>query len=61
MRRLTQDALAGALGISAGWATPPTPVFPLQQDPANRYHVDSNNVPFLMAGDGDWMLVLTAH
>jgi hypothetical protein len=57
MRRLT----LGVLGISAVWTTPPAPVFPLQQDPTNRYRIDSNNVPFLMVGDGGWMLVLTAH
>ncbi|HEY5239674.1 MAG TPA: hypothetical protein VIJ62_14930 [Rhizomicrobium sp.] len=46
-----------ALGISTVWATPPAPVFPLKQDPANHYLIDSNNVPFLMVGDAPQAMV----
>jgi hypothetical protein len=57
VRRLT----LGAGHIYAGWATPSAPVFPLKQDQTNRYRIDSNNVPFLMVGDGDRMPVPTAR
>jgi hypothetical protein len=38
-------------------ATPPGPVYPLRPSANNRYLVDQNNVPFLIAGDSPQLMI----
>ena len=57
MLRTSALCLAASLIATTTFAGAPSPAFPLKPSENNRYLVDQNNVPFLMAGDAPQAMV----